>query len=133
MAAVMTGVDPHEASRTAVAVSGAGEPLGELRVRACAVRAERLLARQLLPAGERVVDVPPEPGARVRLLAAGDADKNDPGDARPVAVAALRPAGVREVRADDHAAVLEIWSRRHRDRAAAAPRSSAGGARCCAG
>jgi transposase len=32
-----------------------------------------------------------------------------------VAVAALRSAGVREARADDHAAVLKVWSKRHRD------------------
>jgi transposase len=32
-----------------------------------------------------------------------------------VAVAALRSAGVREVRADDHAAVLKLWSKRYRD------------------
>jgi transposase len=62
-----------------------------------------------------VLDVPPGLGARVRLLAAGDADKNDPSDARPVAAAALRPAGVRDVRPDDHAAVLKVWSRRYRD------------------
>ena len=30
-------------------------------------------------------------------------------------VAALRSAGVREVRLDDHAAVLKIWSKRYRD------------------
>jgi transposase len=52
---------------------------------------------------------------RLRLLAAGDVNKNDPNDARSVAVAALRSAGVREVRADDHAAVLKIWSKRYRD------------------
>jgi transposase len=138
MAAVMIGVDPHKASHTAVAISAAEEPLGELRVRACAVQAERLLAwaaawpqrtwavegagglghllaQQLLSAGERVLDVPPKLGARVRLLAAGDVNKNDPNDARSVAVAALRSAGVREVRTDDHAAVLKIWSKRHRD------------------
>src|SRR5207237_10024294 len=74
-----------------------------------------LLARQLLSAGERVLDVQPKLGARVRLLAAGDVNKNDPNDARPVAVAALRSAGVREVRPDDHAAVLKIWSKRYRD------------------
>ncbi len=62
-----------------------------------------------------MLDVQPEPGARVRLLAAGDVNKNDPDDARPVAVAALRSAGVREVRPDDHAAVLKIWSKRYRD------------------
>jgi transposase len=138
MAAVMIGVDPHKASHTAVVISVAEEPLGELRVRACAAQAERLLAwaaawpqrtwavegagglghllaQQLLAAGERVLDVPPKLGARVRLLAAGNVSKNDPNDARSVAVAALRSAGVREVRADDHAAVLKIWSKRYRD------------------
>jgi transposase len=138
MAAVMIGVDPHKATHTAVAISAAEEPLGELRVRACATQTERLLAwaaawpqrawaiegagglghllaQQLLSAGERVLDVPPKLGARVRLLAAGDVNKNDPNDARSVAVAALRSAGVREVRADDHAAVLKVWSKRYRD------------------
>jgi transposase len=69
----------------------------------------------LLAAGERVLDVPPKLGARVRLLAAGDTNKNDPNDARSVAIAALRSAGVRQVRPDDHAAVLRVWSKRHRD------------------
>jgi transposase len=138
MAAVMIGVDPHKASHTAVAISVAEEPLGELRVRACAAQAERLLAwgaawpqrtwaiegagglghllaQQLLGAGEQVLDVPPKLGARVRLLAAGDVNKNDPNDARSVAVAALRSPGVREVRPDDLAAVLKIWSKRYRD------------------
>lgn len=138
MAAVMIGVDPHKASHTAVAISAVEEPLGELRVRACAAQAERLLAwatawperawaveganglghllaQQLLAAGERVLDVPPKLGARVRLLAAGDTNKNDPNDARSVAVAALRSAGAREVRPDDHAAALKVWSKRYRD------------------
>jgi transposase len=44
MAAVMIGVDPHKATHTAVAISAAEEPLGELQVRACAAQAERLLA-----------------------------------------------------------------------------------------
>ena len=83
MAVVMTGVDPHKGSHTAVAVNAAEEPLGQVRVRAWAVQAGRLpewarawperawavegagglghlLARQLLSAGERVLDVPPE-------------------------------------------------------------------------
>jgi len=138
MAAVMIGVDPHKASHTAVAISAAEEPLGELRVRACVAQVERLLAwaeawpartwavegaggtghllaQQLVSAGERVLDVQPKLGARVRLLAAGDVNKNDPNDARSVAVAALRSAGVPEVRSDDHAAVLKIWSKRYRD------------------
>ena len=74
-----------------------------------------LLAQQLLAAGERVLDVQPKLGARVRLLAAGTVNKNDPNDARSVAVAALRSPARREVRPDDHAAVLKVWSKRHRD------------------
>jgi len=138
MAAVMIGVDPHKGSHTAVAISPAEEPLGELRVRACAAQAERLLdwaaawpqrtwaiegarglghllAQQLLAAGEQVVDVQPKLGARVRLLAAGAVNKNDPNDARSVAVAALRSPARRPVRADDHAVVLKVWAKRHRD------------------
>jgi transposase len=74
-----------------------------------------LLAQQLVAAGERVLDVPPRLGARVRLLAAGAVNKNDPNDARSVAVAALRSASQREVKAGDHAAVLKVWAKRHRD------------------
>ena len=122
MAGVMIGTGPHKASHTAVAVSGAGEPLGRLRVRAGAAQAERLLewaaawpgrtwavegavglghllARQLLSAGERVLDVQPKLGARVRLLATGNVNKNDPSDARSVAVAVAarcaRPASAK--------------------------------------
>jgi len=138
MAVVMIGVDPHKASHTAVAVNAAEQSLGQLRVRASAVQAERLLAwahawpertwavegagglghllaQQLLSAGERVLDVPPELAARVRLLATGNINKNDPNDARSVAVAALRSADVRQARRDDHAAVLKVWSKRYRD------------------
>ena len=74
-----------------------------------------LLDWQLLSAGERVLDVPPKLAARVRLLATGNINKNDPDDARSVAVAALRSADVREARRDDHAAVLKVWSKRYRD------------------
>jgi hypothetical protein len=41
---VMIGIDPHKASHTAVAIDLAEVPLGQLRVRACAAQAERLLA-----------------------------------------------------------------------------------------
>ena len=44
MAVVMIGVDPHKGSHTAVAIGAAEELLGQLRVRACAAQAERLLA-----------------------------------------------------------------------------------------
>ena len=42
-------------------------------------------------------DVQPKLGARVRLLASGNTNKNDPNDARSVAVAALRSPACREV------------------------------------
>ena len=118
MMAVMIGVDPHKGSHTAVAIGAAEEPLGELRVRATAPRPSSWWrgrrhgrsgpGRWRAPAGwapagpaagrgrERVLDVPPKLAARVRLLEAGDTNKNDPNDARSVAVAALRstcPAG----------------------------------------
>src|SRR6266568_2386157 len=138
MAAVMIGVDPHKALHTAVAIGAAGEPLGELRVRASAAWAGRLvaqaaswpertwavegagglgylLAQQLVAAGELVLDVQPKLGARVRLLATGASNKNDPGDARSVAIAALRSAAPRPVAAENHAAVLKLWSKRHGD------------------
>ena len=134
----MIGVDPHKGSHTAVAIGAAEEPLGQVRVQACAVQAERLLAwasawpertwavegagglghllaQQLVAAGERVLDVQPKLAARVRLLAAGDVNKNDPNDARSVAIAALRPAACPPVRAGDHAAVLKVRAKRHRD------------------
>jgi transposase len=138
MAAVMIGIDPHKGSHTAVALGAAEEPLGQLRVRASAAQAGRLvawaadwpertwavegarglgslLAQQLVAAGERVLDVQPKLAARVRLLAAGDTNKNDPNDARSVAIAALRSPSRREVQPDDHPAVLKLWSKRHRD------------------
>jgi transposase len=138
MVAVMIGVDPHKGSHTAVVISPAEEPLGEIRIRASAAQAEqltgwaaawpertwavegagglgRLLAQQLVAAGERVLDVQPKLASRVRLLQAGDTNKNDPNDALSVAVAALRSRACREVIADDYPAVLKVWSKRHRD------------------
>jgi transposase len=65
-----------------------------------------LLAQQLVTAGEVVLDVQPKMAARVRLLASGNTNKNDPSDARSVAVAALRSRAPRRVAAEDHMAVL---------------------------
>ena len=121
--AVMIGVDPHKGSHTAVALDDSEE----FARRAAGARrpptrssgwsawaapfAERtwaiegagglgyLLAQQLVAAGERVVDVQPKLAARVRLLATGDTNKNDPNDARSVAVAALRSPTVPRGRA----------------------------------
>ena len=136
--AVMIGIDPHKGSHTAVVIGPAEEPLGRQRVRACPDQARqllawaqawpertwavegatglgRMLAQQLAAAGEQVLDIQPKLAARVRLLEAGDVNKNDPNDARSVAVAALRSRAPRQVAADDHAAVLKILAKRHRD------------------
>ena len=78
-------------------------------------RPGRRLAQQLVAAGERVLDVQPKLASRVRLLQAGDTNKNDPNDALSVAVAALRSKTARPVTAEDHPAVLKVWSKRHRD------------------
>jgi transposase len=138
VAVVMIGVDPHKGSHTAVALGADEAPLGQVRVRASAAQAERLLtwaaawpertwavegagglghllAQELVAAGELVLDVQPKLAARVRLLAAGAVNKNDPNDARSVAIAALRSPSCLPVRPDDHAAVLKIWAKRHRD------------------
>src|SRR5215475_2720659 len=138
MTAVMIGAGPHKGSHTAVGISAGEHPLGKIGVRACPAQAEQLvvwaqewpertwavegatglghlLARQLAAAGEHVLDGPPKLAARVRLLAAGDTNKNDPNDALAVAVAALRSPARRQVQPDDHAAVLKVWAKRHRD------------------
>jgi transposase len=138
VAVVMIGVDPHKGSHTAVALGADEAPLGQVRVRASAAQAQRLLAwaqawpertwavegagglghllaQELVAAGERVLDVQPKLAARVRLLADGAVNKNDPNDARSAAVAALRSPSCLPVRPDDHAAVLKIWAKRHRD------------------
>lgn len=134
----MIGGEPHKASHRAVAIDTAERLLGTLRVRASAVQAARLvesaaewpertwavegvgglghqLAQQLVAAGEQVVDVQPKLGFRVRLLSSGSSNKNDPNDARSVAIAALRSPVRQPVRAGDHSAVLKMWSKRHRD------------------
>jgi hypothetical protein len=96
----MIGVDPHKGSHTAVAIGADEEPLGKVRVEASPGQAEdllkwavrwpgrtwavegaaglgRLLAQQLVAAGELVLDVQPKLAARVRLLQAGDTGKSD--------------------------------------------------------
>ena len=75
----------------------------------------QLLAQQLVAAGERVLDVQPKlacPGA----AAAGRGHEQERperclvGGGRGAAV-----QGRRQVTADDYAAVLKVWSKRHRD------------------
>jgi hypothetical protein len=138
VAVVMIGIDPHKASHTAFALDPEERDLGHVRVRASSTQIEklrfwaapwpdrvwaiegatglgRLLAQQLLAAGEQVLDVQPKLAARVRLLNTGAVNKNDPNDARSVAVAALRSPDVRAAVVEDHASVMKLWVRRHRD------------------
>jgi transposase len=139
---VMIGVDPHKGSHTAVAVDETEQALSEFKVRSGPDQLERLLAwagrfpvrswavenatglgyllaQQLVGAGERVVDVQPKLAARVHLLDSQSVNKNDPHDARSVAIAALRSRAPVEVRAEDHSAVARLWSKRQRDLARA--------------
>lgn len=138
MMATMIGIDPHKATHTAVAIGSDETVLDEIRVRACAAQVERLrdwaaifeepvwaiesagglgylLSQQLVAAGETVFDVSPMLAARVRLLGSGKSQKNDPNDARAVAVAALRAEQLNEVRPDDHTRILRMLVKRQRD------------------
>jgi transposase len=74
-----------------------------------------LLARQLVAAGEQVVDVPSTLTARVRLLDRGRSDKTDAHDARAAAVVAFRHANLRTLTAEDQDAVLRLLADRYHD------------------
>jgi transposase len=135
---VMIGIDPHKATHTAVAIDSHEMMLDELRVRACSSQVKRLtswadpfpdrvwaiesarglgylLAQQLVAAGETVVDVPAALSTRTRLLGSGRAQKNDPNDACSVAITAMRVDALQHVTADEHAQVLKLLAKRHRD------------------
>src|SRR5450432_2730578 len=135
---VMIGIDPHKASHTAVAIGCDERQLAEIRVRATCQQTERLLAwaeplgertwavessggmgyllsQQLVGAGEQVLDVPATLASRVRVLGTGRSDKNDPNDARSVAIAALRAPALRSVEVADHAEVLRLLAKRNVD------------------
>jgi transposase len=135
---VIIGVDPHKASHTAVAVDDREDEISRVTVRSTRRQLEQLqqwaatfeervwaiesagglgylLAQQLVGAGEVVVDVPATLAARVRVLGTGRSNKNDPNDARSVAVAALRSSTLTQVQAADHAAVLRLLAKRNLD------------------
>ena len=136
----MIGIDPHKATHTAVAVDGNEHVVDEFQLRASSHQAERLrewadrfaerewavesanglgylVAQQLVAAGETVFDVPPVLASRVRVLDSIRSQKNDPNDARSVAIAAMRSDRLARVRPDDHARVLRLLAKRHRDMA----------------
>ncbi len=74
-----------------------------------------LLAQQLVAAREHVLDVQAKLVARVRPLPTATTNKNDPNDARSVAIVALRSPSPIEVHAEDNTAVMKLWAKRHRD------------------
>ncbi len=136
----MIGIDPHKATHTAVAIDRDEQVLDEFKLRASAAQAERLrewaqgfdkpewaiesanglgylVAQQLVAAGETVFDVAPVLASRVRLMGTSRSQKNDPNDARSVAVAALRSDRLTRVRPENHDRVLRILAKRHRDMA----------------
>ena len=135
---VIIGVDPHKASHTAVAVSSREEELARTQVRAGGSQLEHLvtwaepfrertwaiesagglgylLSQQLVAAGEEVFDVPATLASRVRVLATGRSNKNDPNDALSIAVAALRSKDLRRVEPVGHAEVLRLLAKRNND------------------
>ena len=136
----MIGIDPHKATHTAVAVDDDENVIDEFTLRASKAQVERLtgwaegftkrewavesanglgylIGQQLAGCGETVFDVPPVLASRVRLLGSGRSQKNDPNDARSIAIAALRSDRLATVQADDHVTVLRLLVKRHRDMA----------------
>lgn len=135
---IVIGIDPHMKSHTAVALDGAsGRRLGELTVAGTDAGCEKLLAwarrlggerviaiedcrhvsrpleRRLLPAGERLLRVPPKMMAQARA-SARSYGKSDPLDAECVARAALREPDLPEARLDGPERDLRLLSD-HRD------------------
>ena len=135
------GIDPHKATHTAVAIDEAEMVLGEITIAADRYQTKRLVdwaggrqmvraavwaveaagglgylfSQQLVARGERVVDVPAVLASRVRVLSSGKSEKNDPNDARSVAIAALRQPGLGVVHREDYVQVLRMLAKRHRE------------------
>ena len=134
------GIDPHKATHTAVAIDRSEMVLGEITVPADRYQTKKLvdwaggldgdgrlwaveaaaglgylLSQQLVSRGEQVVDVPPVLASRVRVLSSGRSEKNDPNDARSVAIAALRQPDLTVVHREDHVQVLRMLAKRHRE------------------
>jgi transposase len=135
---VVIGVDPHKASHTAVAIDEAEDEVSSVKVRATRRQVEQLvrwaepfeerrwaiesaggmgylLAQQLVARGEEVLDVPATLASRIRVLATGRSNKNDPNDAHSIAVAAFRAPGLRNVEVADHSQVLRLLAKRNVD------------------
>ena len=73
------------------------------------------LAQRLVADGEAVVDVPPKLSTRARIFDTGHGRKNDPGDAKTIAVVALRTRNLRHVVLDDERIALRLMADRRRE------------------
>lgn len=136
--AVVIGVDPAKRTHAMAVIDEREEQLAALQVgndsdgyRAMLTLAKRWrsrvwavegaggvgvqLAQRLVADGETVLDVPPKLSTRARIFDRGHGRKNDPTDARTVAVVALRTKGLREVTVDDELVALRLMSERRRD------------------
>jgi transposase len=138
MTAVMIGIDPAKRSHAMAVLDRDEEQLAALQVandsdgyremlrlakrwrdRTWAVEGAGgvgvQLAQRLVADGETVLDVPPKLATRARIFDVGHGRKNDPRDARTVAVVALRTKNLRQVVVDDEMVALRLMSDRRRD------------------
>src|SRR3954447_20249553 len=136
--AVVIGIDPAKRTHAMAVLDEHEEQLAALQVgndsagyRAMLVLAKRWknrvwavegaggvgvqLAQRRVAEGETVVDAPPKLSTRARIFDRGHGRKNDPTDARTVAVVALRTRGLREVALDDDLIALRLMSERRTD------------------
>ena len=133
---ITIGIDPHKRTHTAVAIDVDRRKIGELEVvastqmtpallawaaawpgaRRWAIEGSdglgRLLARELVAAGETVIEVPATLAARARLLRTGHGRKTDGIDALSVAEIAAARDDLRQVVADDSTAVMRLLADR---------------------
>ena len=136
---VLIGIDPHKATNAVAAIDERGELLeyavfstNRAGLRSLARWGKRFPERRwavegagglgrfvalcLVAAGELVMDVPAKLSSRARLLATGNARKNDRVDAIHVALAALRRGErLAEVGEEEQAEVLRMLSERRED------------------
>ena len=138
MAAVVLGIDPAKKSHAMAVLDRDENQLAALQVLndsagyrdmlrlakrwptrtwavegAGGVRAQ--LAQRLVADGETVLDVPPKLATRARMFDQGHGRKNDPGDARTVAVVAIRTKQLRHVEVEGEMVALRLLSERRRE------------------
>ena len=138
MPAVMLGIDPAKKSHAMAVLDRNEKQLAALQVvndsdrdmlrlakrwpkRTWAVEGAggvgAQLAQRLVADGETVLDVPPKLATRARMFDQGHGRKNDPGDARTVAVVAIRTVRLQQVQIDGEMVALRLLSERRRERA----------------